>query len=275
LTLDGLEHELSVAVGLAQSAGEEICQYYRTGLAVDRKAGDEPVTAADRASDRLIVAGLQAAFPHDGLLTEESDDDPSRLQKERVWIVDPLDGTVDFVAGTEDFVVQIALAIHGTPVLGVIYQPVTGLLYYASQGRGAYRMVDGTEERLRVSTTRDPQRMCLAASRSHYSAYVEAARKALGIESVTQRGSVGLKAGLLAQGACDLYLATTIAKEWDICAPHAVLSEAGGVITNLCGETLTYNKPDVMACKGLVASNGWVHDQIIETLAPLRPLSEG
>jgi len=275
LTADRLDDELGVAIHLAQRAGDEISRYYQTGLAVERKTGDEPVTAADRAADDLIAGGLQAAFPADGLLTEESDDDLSRLQKERVWIVDPLDGTVDFIAGTGDFVVQIALAVRGYPVLGVVYQPTTGLLYYATQSHGAYRVWDDAKEQLSVSDVHHPQQMCLVASRSHYSAFVEAARKTLGIESVTQRGSVGLKAGLLAQGSCDLYLATTVAKEWDICAPHAVLLEAGGMMTNLCGEMLTYNKPDVLACKGLVASNGWAHDQIVETLAPLRPRFKG
>jgi 3'(2'), 5'-bisphosphate nucleotidase len=92
----------------------------------------------------------------------------------------------------------------------------------------------------------------------------------LGIASVNRLGSVGLKVGLLAQAACDLYLATTVSKEWDLCAPHALLLEAGGVLTNLCGEPLVYNKEDVTECRGLVASNGLVHEQIVETLAPLR-----
>ncbi|MFC2031744.1 inositol monophosphatase family protein, partial [Chloroflexota bacterium] len=106
-----------------------------------------------------------------------------------------------------------------------------------------------------------------------YSAFIESARRALAIASVERVGSVGLKAALVARGACDLYLATTVSKEWDICAPHAVLLEAGGVLTNLCGEPLAYNKRDIIGCRGLVASNGLAHEQIVETLAPLRPPS--
>ena len=134
-----LEHELDVAMNLARRAGDVIMQYYHTGVAVDRKNGDEPVTAADRAADDLIVTGLRVEFPGDGLLTEESEDDPSRLEKDRVWIVDPLDGTTEFIDETGEFAVQIALAIFGQPMVGVVYQPTSKQLFYAVRGQGAYQ----------------------------------------------------------------------------------------------------------------------------------------
>ena len=264
-----LQHEFDVAVRLARQAGDLIMQYYQTNLEVDRKAGDEPVTEADRAADDLISAGLRAAFPDDGLLTEESEDDLSRLEKERVWIVDPLDGTSDFITETGDFSVQIALTKQGQPVLGVVYQPTVDHLFYAIQGRGAYQVDQDQVTRLHVSSESDPAQMCLVASRSHYSEFVEDARRAFGIRAVTRMGSVGLKVGLVARSGCDLYLATNIAKEWDICAPHALLLESGGVLTNLCGEPIIYNKAEVAECKGLIGSNGLAHGRIVETLAPL------
>lgn len=275
MTADDLERELDVAVRLAHQAGATIMSYYRTGLPVEHKVGDEPVTIADWAADDLISAGLRAAFPGDGVLTEESDDDLSRLEKERVWIVDPLDGTTEFIAETGDFVVQIGLAVVGQPVLGVVYQPTTARLFFAVRGHGAYRVCDGRTRRLQVSNVADPSQMCLVVSRSHYSNFVEAARQMLGIQSVRRVGSVGLKAEQVARGVCDLYLGTTVAKEWDICAPHALLSEAGGVLTNLCGEPMTYNKPEPLGCRGLVGSNGLVHDEVVESLAPLRRQAEG
>jgi 3'(2'),5'-bisphosphate nucleotidase len=259
---------------LARQAGDMIMEYYHTGVAVDHKNGREPVTIADRAADDMIVAGLHAEFPNDGLLTEESEDDLSRLEKDRVWIVDPLDGTSEFITGTGEFAVQIALAIHGQPVVGVVYQPTNELLFYAVRGQGAYRVNRGHAECLHVSTEGEPAEMCLAASRSHYSAFVEAARRALGIRQVNHLGSVGLKVGLVAQGVCDLYLATTVAKEWDLCAPHALLLEAGGVLTNLCGEPMIYNKADVAECRGLIGSNGLAHTRIVQTLALLLDQSE-
>ena len=169
--------------------------------------------------------------------------------------MDPLDGTTEFISQTGEFVVQIALAVDGLPVLGVVYQPVTGQLYHAVQGWGAYQVRDGRTRRLQVSTVADPAQMCLVASRSHYSPFVDLARQALGIAKAERVGSVGLKVGLVARAACDLYLATTISKEWDLCAPHALLLEAGGELTNLCGEPLVYNKRDVTECTGLIASN--------------------
>jgi len=213
--VDSLRRELDVAVRLAQRAGDRIMGYYQTGLAVDHKARREPVTAADRVADEIIAAGLRDAFPADGLLTEESDDDLARLKKERVWIVDPLDGTVEFIAGTGEFAVQIALAVGGYPVLGVVYQPARGQLFYAVQGQGAWQVCQGRTTPLRVSTVAEPARMCLVISRSHDSDLIEAARQALGIGSVKRVGSVGLKVGLVARGACDLYLAL-----YDECEPR-------------------------------------------------------
>jgi 3'(2'), 5'-bisphosphate nucleotidase len=274
LTTKAYQRELDVALGLAHEAGLAIMGYYQTGLPVDLKAGDEPITAADRAADALIAAGLRVAFPNDGLLTEESEDDLSRLDRERVWIVDPLDGTTEFINETGEFAVQIALTVGGNPVLGVVYQPAKKRLFHAVQGQGAFQVYDGQTSRLHVSSEQKPARMCLVASRSHYSPFIEVARQALGIASASRVGSVGLKVGLVARAACDLYLATTVSKEWDLCAPHALLLEAGGVLTNLCGERLIYNKRDVIECTGLIASNGLAHMQIVDTLAPLLDKAE-
>ena len=270
-----LEGELEIAVRLARQAGKAIMECYQEDLPVERKAKNEPVTAADRIADGLISAGLRAAFPSDGLLTEESEDDLSRLDKERVWIVDPLDGTTEFIGRTGEFAVQIALSINAEPVLGVVYQPIKGQLFHAVQGQGAYHVCNGKKVRLGVSAVSEPANMRLVASRSHYTGFVEAARQSLGISTVNRVGSVGLKVALVARGVCDLYLATTISKEWDICAPHALLIEAGGILTNLCGEPLVYNKPDVAECLGLAASNGQAHAWIVDALAPLLDRFEG
>jgi 3'(2'), 5'-bisphosphate nucleotidase len=270
-----LQRELEVAVDLAREAGRVILSFYRTGLPVAEKDRGEPVTEADRAADELISAGLRSYFPGDGLLTEESDDDLSRLDKERVWIVDPLDGTTEFITETGEFAVQIALTIRGQPVLGVVYQPVKDRLFTAVGGQGVYQLYEGQTDRLHVSTQENLDQMCLVASRSHYSKFIEEARKMLGIREVNRVGSVGLKVGLVVRGVCDLYLATTVAKEWDLCAPHALLLEAGGTLTNLCGEAIVYNKADVAECRGLIGSNGLVHSQIVEILAPLVEAAEG
>ena len=243
--------------------------HYRRDVVVEYKDKREPVTIADREADDLIRAGLQDAFPGDGLLTEESEDDSGRLGKERVWIVDPVDGTTEFIDQTDEFVVQIALTVAGRPVLGVVYQPVHDFLYVGVEGEGAFAVHDGRRSELHVSQQDDPSQMCLIASRSHYSGFVDAARRRLGIDSVQRLGSVGLKVAQLSQGACDLYLATRVCKEWDLCAPHAVLLEAGGMLTDLWGKVPVYNQPGPAECRGLLASNGQAHGQILDACAPL------
>jgi 3'(2'), 5'-bisphosphate nucleotidase len=272
---DPLQYELNVALRLAQEAGDLILGYYGTGLPIVRKEGWEPVTEADRAADALIAAGLRTHFPGDGLLTEESHDDLTRLGKERVWIVDPLDGTAEFIDGTDEFAVQIALTKQGQPILGVVYQPTGRQLLYAVQGRGAYQVCGDRVRRLHVSAESDPARMCLVASRSHYSDFIEAARQTLGIGEANRMGSLGLKVGLVAQGLCDLYLATTLWKEWDVCAPHILLLEAGGMLTDLRGNQIVYNKAEVAGRQGLIASNGLAHAGIVEALAALLAPVEG
>jgi len=270
LAVGNLRYELELAMRLARGAGEVIMGYYQTGLDVDEKIGGEPVTTADRAADDLILRGLCDAFPLDGMLTEESEDNLSRLERERVWIVDPLDGTTEFITETGEFSVMIGLTVRGRPVMGVIYQPTAKRLYHAVQGGGAYCTEGDQTRRLQVSARTDPAQMCMVASRSHYSDLVQSVREALGVRTVSHLGSVGLKVGIVAQGACDLYVATTVAKEWDVCAPHALLLEAGGELTNLCGEQPVYNQANVAECRGLLGSNGRVHGPLVEVVAALQ-----
>src|SRR5256885_6846016 len=139
---DAYRHELQVALRLAREAGAAILGYYDSPLQIERKIDaeeyTEPVTQADKAANELIVSGLGREFPNDGILAEESVDTERRLSKRRVWMIDPLDGTNGFIARDGDFAVQIGLAIDGVSVLGVVYQPLTDVLYRATRGRGAW-----------------------------------------------------------------------------------------------------------------------------------------
>ncbi|MGH9900530.1 MAG: 3'(2'),5'-bisphosphate nucleotidase CysQ family protein [Pyrinomonadaceae bacterium] len=266
------EHELGVAVELARAAGAAALEYYGGPLRVERKGEfDEPVTQADRVANELIVRGLQKAFPGDGILAEESIDTARRLSLERVWMVDPLDGTKGFIAGSGDFAVQIGLALRGESVLGVVYQPAPDVLQWAARGRGAWVKRPGLEaERLRVSDETEPARMRLAASRSHRSPRMNAVVGALGITEEVQRHSVGIKVGLIVERQCDLYIhLSTGTKQWDTCAPEAIMREAGGVMTDLWGEPLRYNSADVLNRNGLVAAAAAAHRAVVERLLPL------
>lgn len=267
--------ELQVALRLAREAGAAILEYYDQPLQVERKVDadeyTEPVTQADRVANELIVSALRREFPDDGILAEESIDTDRRLSKRRVWMIDPLDGTNGFIARDGDFAVQIGLAVEGRSVVGVVYQPLPDVLYRAVEGAGAWVERKGFEvERARVSDAQEVTRMRLAASRNHRSPRMDTVVRALGIKEEVQRGSVGIKVGLIIERQCDVYIhLSPRTKQWDTCAPEIILREAGGRMTDLFGEPLGYNQADVQNRNGLVASNGAAHARIIEMLAPL------
>lgn len=272
--MNSYEHELRVACELARSAGAAILEHYEGPLKIKQKnfADDaEPVTQADTIANELIVGHLKQEFPGDGILAEESVDTKRRLEKTRVWMVDPLDGTNGFIDGNGDFAVQIGLTEDGQCVLGVVYQPLPGVLYRAVRGAGTWiERQDFEPMRANVSQTRAISDMRLAASRSHRSPRMNRVVDRFGFKEEVQRGSVGIKIGLLIEQQCDVYIhLSSRTKQWDTCAPEVILTEAGGRVSDLFGDPLNYNVPDVQNRNGLVASNGVSHDQIIETLAPL------
>lgn len=264
------QHELVVAEQAVREAGALIRRFYEGKVQVSWKGVNDPVTAADRAANTHLVDRLCQAFPGDGILAEESADDLSRLNKERVWMVDPLDGTREFIDRINEFSVMVGLTIAGQPVLGVVYQPTSDVLYRAVPGQIAEVVTQGAVRPLAVSRTARFAAMRLVASRSHRSSLVDAACRRLGITRDRPSGSVGLKIGLLATGTCDLYLHPAPGlKEWDTCAPEAILLAAGGTVTDVWGRPLQYNKPNVRQRWGLIASNGLVHERIVAVTSVL------
>ncbi len=270
------ESELETAVRLAREAGAKVLEYYALEVIAEEKLGldnfAEPVTVADRASSRIIVDGLGEQFPDDFILSEEELDDPDgRTQVDRVWITDPIDGTWGFLKKDGDFAVQIGLAIRGEPVVGVVYVPAHGHLYYAAKDQGSFVSIDdGEPRRLHASDNTDLSQMSLAVSRNHRSPKISRIVSELGLKNEIQRGSVGLKVGLVAEAICDLYIhLSPRTKFWDTCAPQIILEEAGGRLTDLFGEQIRYGISDVQNHGGIVAANGAAHEAIIERLRPL------
>jgi 3'(2'), 5'-bisphosphate nucleotidase len=232
------------------------------------KSGDEPVTEADRSANQHIIARIRARFPDDGLLSEESKDDLARLNKERVWIIDPMDGTKEFIARNGEFSVMIGLAVGGRPMLGVVMQPASDLLYVGAAGLGAFLYEHNERVALTVSDCAEPANMVMVSSRSHRQQIVDRIRATMHITRERVSGSVGLKVGFITRQLSDLYIHPSPGcKEWDLCAPQALLEAAGGRMTDCWGNPLRYNKRDVRAHNGLVASNGIIHDEIIEVVA--------
>jgi 3'(2'), 5'-bisphosphate nucleotidase len=263
-----MEKELEAARELARDAGRILLEFFAKDTEVRWKGHDDPVTAADQAANDMLARELSRRFPGDAVLTEELPDDLARLKKDRVWTVDPMDGTKQFIERVGEFAVMIGLAIEGEAKLGVVYNPSGDRLYYASPGAGAFVEEKWSTKRLRVAPVGDPSQMVMAMSRSHPSRKVKSIGDELGVTKYIQHGSVGLKFGLIAEGRAHLYINTTSAtSQWDTCAPEAILREAGGVVTDCYGEALIYNRPEIRNSRGILASNGTIHDRALEVTA--------
>ena len=270
-----LDHEMKVAVNLARAAGAILLAHYHSPFLVEQKVNAleelEEVTAADREANDLIVRTLLSEFPDDGILAEESKDTERRLEKERVWLIDPMDGTKNFIQRDGDFAVQIDLALNGEVVAGVVYQPERDVLYRAARGAGSWIESTGKPAaRMRVSSRTAPPEMVLASSRSHRSPRMEKVVSRFGFKKEVRRGSVGVKIGLITEQQADIYLhLSPSTKQWDTCAPQIILEEAGGTLTDLFGQPLRYNGVRIDNRNGIVATNGAAHAMVIENLKPI------
>ncbi|CAN5279647.1 3'(2'),5'-bisphosphate nucleotidase CysQ [soil metagenome] len=270
-----LQKELETALELARKAGDVILEFYENGFEIEEKFSkdnfSEPVTEADRASSRLIVKGLNQAFPLDGILSEEEIDLPERLTKQRVWMIDPIDGTRGFVEKAGDFAVQIGLTENGKPIVGVVFQPINNRLYFAVKDKGAYLIEEGGRmQKLQVSDKFDFREMTLAVSRSHRSPKMTNLVEHFNFKNEFPHGSVGLKIGLLAQQKADLYIhLSPRTKFWDTCAPQIILEEAGGKLTDLFGQEIVYDISDVQNYNGVLATNGTAHETVLAHLKTL------
>jgi 3'(2'), 5'-bisphosphate nucleotidase len=266
-----LAREWETAAKIAREAAELVRSFRGRKLHIESKHGNEPVTEADKAASALIVERLATAFPGDAILSEEIPDDGARLGRERVWMVDPIDGTSDFILGDTGFVVMIGLTISGRPVVGAVGHPLSRKVYAGVVGAGAWvETEDGARAPLHTSTLERAPGIRLVASKTHRTSRIDAIKRALSISDEINVGSVGLKIGLVTEAARDLYLYTGgRTKIWDTCGPEAILVAAGGKMTDVDGNLLTYDGQELYNRRGIVASNGPLHDFVIETLRPL------
>ena len=242
--------ELKSAIDAAKEAGSIIMKYYKSKYEIRDKSYHNPVTTADHAADKYLRETLTKAYPEYGWLSEETVDTKSRLDKNRTWVVDPLDGTKEFIEGVDHFVVSVALVEDGQPIVGVLYNPASDELFSAAKGDGAF--LDG--ERLHCSTEKEFKKMVILNSRSEtrnglwepYASYFQEQRPI---------GSVAYKLGLTSAAKADIFASLRPKNEWDICAGHCILREAGGEMVNLEGKPLTYNNEKTLITPGLIASN--------------------
>jgi len=255
-----LQKELTVAVHAARSAGEIVRSYYEGRVESWEKGHDNPVTHADLEANQRIQSLIAEAFPDDGWLSEETADSTERLGKSRVWIVDPLDGTKEFIQKIPEFCVCVGLAIAGRATLGACYNPATDELFAGIAGEGA--TYNGKPAH--VSDVRDLLQTRVLASRSEdkrgeWDDYKDKVQ-------VVLTGSVAFKLALIAAGRGDATFSLTPKNEWDICAGAALIEAAGGRVTYLDGKPLQFNQPKTKL-SGLIASNGVLHPALQRLIA--------
>lgn len=253
--------EVSFAISATTEASKAVMEIYDTSFSHDLKHDDSPITKADLQSNEIIKKILSGSnLP---ILSEEDTDDLNRLNHKKIWIIDPLDGTSDFVNRTGEFTVMIGLVEDKRPVLGIISRPTTNTLFLAQKGSGAYKLQDGSWQKLAVSKTSDLKKCRAVGSRFHLTDQEKKFFKDLGVSSFESRGS-SLKVAEICMGLADLYLTTSNKiKQWDTCASYCLVTEAGGKMTDMYGDEILYNTEKVNHENGLLVTNGLVHDQII------------
>lgn len=239
---------VNTLIDAAQSAGDVIMKYYGGKINIKMKQDNSPVTRADIAANDIIVEMLGKISPDIPIVSEENETNIKANDTDMFWIVDPLDGTKSYINKTDQFTVNIALVENGLPVLGIVYVPVTGEMFYTGADGHAYKK-QGRDELPEIISVRKPagEGMVVVTSKSHRSVeeeiYIKDLPEITGLNVARLiEASSSLKFCLLAEGAADVYPRFGPTKEWDTAAGHAVLIAAGGLVENAAGGTLTYGK---------------------------------
>jgi len=260
--------ELDIAIKAAQEASNVILEIYQKDYNTFTKTDNSPVTDADLKSNKVINEILSNTKY--SILSEEDIDDQSRLLKDMIWIVDPLDGTSDFIDKTGEFTVMIALIQNKKPILGVIAWPTEKILFVAQKNCGAFRYSDNKWDKISVTKIDELPKCRTVGSRHHLSEKEKGFIKKIGIEDFTSIGS-SLKVGKISSGQAEAYITTTNKmKEWDTAASYCIVSEAGGKMTDMLGNDLTYNNKNVHHQNGILVTNGLIHDKIVEEFKKLK-----
>jgi 3'(2'), 5'-bisphosphate nucleotidase len=275
---EGLEEVVAIARSVGWGAAQILRGYYRShdnegNLDITEKK-DGPVTAADIAANHYILEKLQAVFGTAGFgyLSEETykflpeSSRESLVHTPWVWVIDPLDGTRDFINKTGEYAIHIALIYHNRPVVAVVVWPEAQRLYYATLGGGTFReTAEGITTPMRVSMHNELSELSLVASRTHRDKRFNQLIEQLPFKTKHYVGSVGCKIAALIEKQADVYISLSgksAPKDWDMAAPELILSEAGGQLAHIDGTPLTYNTGDINQWGALIASNGVCHEAL-------------
>lgn len=256
--------EFDIALRAATEAGKEIMKVYTSDFTSEKKADDSPITLADLKSNKIIKEILSKTKIK--ILSEEDKDDKRRLDEDKIWIVDPLDGTSDFIKKTGEFTVMIGLVQKKKPILGVIYVPTQNILFASQKKCGAWRYSNGSWTSILVSKISKLSQCRAVGSRYHISENEKKILEKLKIAKFTSVGS-SLKVAKISSGEAEVYFTSTNKiKEWDTCASYSILSEAGGKMTDVFGNDLFYNCQNVSHQNGILATNGLIHEEMIKEI---------
>jgi 3'(2'), 5'-bisphosphate nucleotidase len=268
--------EIRIASTLARQAGEVIMNIYKKDFSVSYKGTNDPVTEADQLANTLIVKGLMTAFPDDHVVAEES---PLPLEAQttgRVWYVDPLDGTKEFISRNGEFSIMIGLTLDAKTQLGVVFWPTEDQLFAGITDQEAWMEHQGACHPLKATQTKSPSALSIVASRSHRSPHLSAIKEKLNIQEEHPMGSVGLKIGFIAKGGADFYMEPgPYTKAWDACAPEAILRGAGGCFTDIHGNPIQYGTNEFRNLHGVVGSVKDCHERVLKTLTGLCSTCDG
>ena len=245
-----MNSDYKLAIEASIEAGKIIMKYYLNEYEIKEKSYQNPVTTADREADFYLKSVLTKARPNYGWLSEETADTSNRLDKEMVWIVDPLDGTKEFIEGIPHFVVSVALVKNGEPIIGVLHNPVTKDIFHAMKGNGTF-----LNDKVHNCTIKDSTLdMVILNSRSETRKGLWEPYK-LQFKELKPIGSVAYKMGLTAVGDADIFATLRPKNEWDICAGTCLINESSGKVIDLNGEAITFNNKKTLIEPGLIAGN--------------------
>jgi len=259
--------ELQILIPLVKKVGEEIMKIYNADFKYELKQDNSPLTKADILSNNLLIETLLKEFPDYGIISEESKNEEDVYSKEKIWVLDPLDGTKDFIQKTDEFSIMIALLENKKPILGIVYAPAINKLYYAEKNKGTYLIQEEIEIQINVTRTESLDEFRLIRSRNHFLDKDKKISEDMKISSFIKMGSVGVKFGAIAEGNSEIcYYTTDQMGIWDDAASHIILKEAGGEVFDLNGNEPEYDLKGRKMKFGFIGTNGTNKEKILKAI---------
>ncbi len=261
--------DIKILITIAKHAGDILLNFYSRDYTVTQKDNDPNVlvTTADIESEKYIIEQLKKSFPNCQIVSEEQENNAADWTKD-IFLVDPLDGTRQFVAKTTNFSIMIGLCSHGQPTLGVVYLPALRELYFAEKGKGAFLEKDSKVIQLNVSTKTDLNTATVFEQEKHHKGFQSDILNALPSKKIYLDSATGYKICKIAQGDGDLFINTSQrTSKWDVCGPQIILEEAGGKLTTFSGSPIDYTKTSDKLEPKFFASNHFLHEQVINFIS--------